>query len=112
MRDKRASERRPVPENVPVVEETTGRRLGTLVNLSRQGVLLLAERRVAPGTILQVELMLPEPPVALHLGLESLWSLPSDLPGYHWMGCQILSLSDADLHCLEDYLERLPADIS
>ncbi len=109
MQNKRRFERRPVPDNVLLIEEHSDRRIGSLVNLSVNGLMLLAEQEIPPGTILQTRLALPNAPDALQLGIEALWSQPSDLEGYHWMGCQILSISELDLDYLQDYLDSLPS---
>ncbi|HHH46687.1 MAG TPA: PilZ domain-containing protein [Thiotrichales bacterium] len=108
MQNKRRFERKPVPDNVLLIDEHSGRRIGGLINLSINGLMLLAEQEIAPGTILQTRLALPDAPAPLQLGIEALWTQPSDLEGYHWMGCQILSISELDLDYLQDYLDSLP----
>jgi len=108
MQNRRRHERRPVPDPVVLVDEVRGRRIGTLVNLSPQGLMVLAESRIEPGTIWQTMFDLPDGTARLQLGVEALWTQPSDLGGYYWAGFQILSISDLDLDYLLDYLERLP----
>jgi len=104
----RRSARRAAPVQALAVDDLiNGGVLGTVVNLSEGGVMLLTDQPLRPGAVFQVALrpleeVLSAPP--LSLGLDCLWSRSSRRPGRYWAGLAIIAMAEADRPQLERLL--------
>ena len=85
--------------NVPVEVFDSNRnlRLGRLVDIHRQGLMLLGDQPLQVDSLYQLELRLPEPlqgDAVLLLGVDCLWTRGEEGASSHWSGLQIIDLSE------------------
>lgn len=76
-KERRRKQRRRVLAEVSVRCEDTGDVLGTLVDLTREGLMLVGGRRIVPGRLFRLELLLPaaiEGNDRIELSARSLWT--------------------------------------
>lgn len=111
MEEKRKYVRKAVPLGVIVRDVNSGQSLGTLVNLSQNGMMLFCEQPVAVNGVFQCELDVSSTvncdlgPVKI--GIESLWCQPSEQPGAYWAGFDIIDIDAEHSACLEEFLDKL-----
>lgn len=95
--ENRSKERYMVRQQIDVRDIINGVNLGTVVNLSEEGFLLLGSKTVKENRVFQLMFTLAEPvgPInELALGAECLWVNPMDSGEYQWAGFRIIELSD------------------
>ena len=79
--------------------------LGTVVNLSRRGIMLLTRARADIGGVLQIDLReanQPDKPM-FSMGIKVGWISPAQTPGNFWLGGRIVGIAPEDsdkLHAL------------
>ncbi|WP_297528377.1 PilZ domain-containing protein [Thiohalobacter sp.] len=107
--EQRAHARRPMAHDLVVEDLHTEKVLGSLVNLSEEGMMLLMDEPIEPARVIQCRIRLNEPCegiAELALGVESLWCQPTDEPGHFWAGYQIIDISDETAAILDKVLGR------
>jgi PilZ domain len=95
--DRRKFPRKEVPEIVKVFDMNTGDHMGSLVNISPGGVLLVTHLDLRVNTVYQLRICIPEPyrePEPITFGAEVLWIEQSTNPNQQWVGIQIIDVSD------------------
>lgn len=91
-----------------VYDNLKGELLGTLVNLSRSGLMMLSGAQCDPGGVLQIDLRsgsAPDTPT-LPMGIKVAWVSPANTAGSYWIGARIIGISDEDREKLEALLSR------
>lgn len=96
------------PLNLMVFNNLSGNILGSLANLSRSGLMVLANAQSEPGGILQVDLR--ESPSSdtplLSMGIQVSWVSPANTADRYWMGGPIIGITAKDATTLEDLLHK------
>lgn len=82
--------------------------LGTLVNLSRGGLMVLSGAQCDPGGVLQIDLRSSTAPdiPTLPMGIKIAWVSAANTAGSYWIGARIIGISDEDAEKLEALLTR------
>ncbi len=82
--------------DVAVFDVISGERMGEVVNITVEGLMLVTERAMETGSIYQLALALPESVdehQVINVGAECLWSSPTSVAGHNWAGFQIIDAS-------------------
>lgn len=106
--DYRRARRRRVEQRVDVIDSMTDVPLGQLGNLSESGLLLLANAPLGEDCLYQLRFTLPDlfgRPVSFEVGSHLLWINPTHMPGQAWMGFRFLSIEDANLERLREWID-------
>ena len=96
--DLRKNPRVEIPEQVAVKDAHSGETVGQLVNLSVDGLMLMNNSCVEPGTIRQLRIPLTSGTQTseLSIGAECLWCEDANDSGSYWSGFHIIDISSAD----------------
>lgn len=108
--DRRSHRRADIRGHLPVFDHVTGKRYGSLVNISESGLLMVSDESIPVNRIFQLTVLLPEPidgASMIHCGAESLWITPADDAHSHWVGFYIIDVSEADLARIRTLIEQL-----
>lgn len=99
---------------VTVVDQNSGAVLGTVANLSREGIMLVSNRPLASDNIYQLRLQVAkgllsdEQPTEIDIGVDCLWVSPAgNTASTYWSGCQIIDVSDDALVLIQQVIQRL-----
>ncbi len=108
--ERRRFERKVPSEPISVQDSVTQENLGTLGNISAQGLMLIGRREISEGLLLQLEFSV-EGTDGKHahvaIGAESLWCSPALRPESFWTGFKIIDISSEDVQLIEDLLDQL-----
>lgn len=88
-----------VPGIVCVTDLHTNRRLGQLVNISEDGLMILVSEPVAENSVFQLALEFCNPSgdsTPLRIGVECLWCNKGNSDGQFWAGFYIIDISEPD----------------
>ncbi|WP_370981278.1 PilZ domain-containing protein [Agaribacterium sp. ZY112] len=102
----RRHERHPIERSLVVKNSLTNKSLGMLVNLSRDGLMLLGATQLNEGGVYQVQMEFPDQAL-LHLGLECLWLNDSTESDKSWAGFKIIDISPEGRSQLESYISQI-----
>ena len=112
MPERRKEVRIPVPLSLEVKDQADGAVVGTLANISSGGLMLLAQRYIEPGRVLQFSIPIPDDLVSndthLKVGVESVWCEEDGMGDKHWCGFQIIDYPPG----ATELLERLIVEFS
>lgn len=92
----RRQKRYSLTQTVQVYDTLTGKELGSLVNITNDGMMLVSAQRIEPNRIYQINLQLPksiEGSESIDVVIDCLWSKPPSSQEVYWAGCVII---DAD----------------
>ena len=114
MSDERRREPRidTLPLNLVVFDNLNGKILGTLANLSRSGLMVLADTQCEPGGTLQVDLR-DSPSSAtplLSLAFQVTWMSPANTADSYWVGGRIIGIAEADAAILHELLRKAESE--
>ena len=82
-----------------VVNTLSAQKLGTLVNLSEEGLMLLGEEALGDGNVYQVSIAVStgdSPEDVINIGIECLWVSAADSEDKVWSGHRIIDISETD----------------
>lgn len=99
MFERRRRSRKKAQLLIDVLDQDSGRRIGCVVNLSAEGMMLFSESEIPVAAIFQFRLVLEDPVdgrEGVKCGAESLWSSPANSENSYWTGFQIIDISDED----------------
>ena len=112
MPERRKEVRIPVPYSLEVKDQVDGAVVGTVANISSGGLMLLAQRYIEPGRVMQFSIPMPDELITsetdLMVGVESVWCEEDGLGKQHWCGFQIIDYPPGSA----EILERLIAEFS
>jgi hypothetical protein len=93
--EQRRQPRVTIPAHPEILDATSGKILGQLVNLSIDGLMAVSPRSINCGTVYQVRipLIVGGQPAEIQLGIESLWCEDANESGSHWTGFQVIDIS-------------------
>ncbi len=103
----RARERRELQQQINVFDTVSQRSLGRLVNIHREGLMLLVEAPIQVDALYQIVIQLPQPldgRSELPLGVDCLWLKELDESGNFWAGFQIIDISAQDMDVVDSLL--------
>ncbi len=108
MIDKRKSSRKIVDEVLEVSDQITGTRLGRVVNISAEGLMLLTQEPIVAGSIYQLKMELPntggDDPQTIAFGAEAVWTTEAGQPESFWTGFRIIDISSDDVLLIDDLI--------
>ncbi|WP_051310602.1 PilZ domain-containing protein [Zooshikella ganghwensis] len=108
MNDRRKEQRISIAQPLEVYDVHTEHKLGSLVDLSYSGFMLLTTQSISPSRIFQCRLHLTDVPKeerTLNLGVECLWATPSNAPTLFWAGFHIIDISESAQSALEQFID-------
>jgi hypothetical protein len=108
MIDKRKSSRKIVDEVLEVSDQITSARLGRVVNISAEGLMLLTQEPVVAGSIYQLKMELPttdgDDPQTIAFGAEAVWTTEASQPESFWTGFRIIDISSDDVLLIDELI--------
>ncbi len=110
--ERRREPRISVPRTLQALDAASGAIVGTVANVSSQGMLVLCYQCIEPDRVLQFKIqippsLLPDAPL-LSVAVESVWTEADGTEGKYWCGFRIIEYApDA-----ADILQRLMAQFS
>jgi len=106
--DNRRSPRIPT-DPIKVLDLAEDRIIGTLVNVSTSGLMILTQGEVPINHLFQLEMHLrfsDNSEQTIKFGAESLWSQETHTPEHEWIGFHIIDISEEDQVALEHLMEE------
>ncbi len=104
MDERRKISRRKCNRLMTLVDRNTTKNIGSLVDISVEGILLLSNEPVELNRILQLTLELPEDlngQKSISFGAESLWSEHVIAMKQYWTGFRIIDISAENIERIE-----------
>jgi len=111
--ENRRSRRKRAQDNIEVTNSLTGELVGSVGNLSVDGMLLIANRQLPENALFQFNFELPGAdgaPRRIEVGVNEQWSEPAQTPGQHWAGFRIIDIAPEDRAALTGWVETLDID--
>ena len=105
--ESRRAERRNVQETISVSDTMTGQVVGRLGNLSESGMLLGASAPLLDDALYQLRFELPDRTgkmVPIDVGAHLVWIGSANTPGHSWAGLRFLTISEAHLALLRQWV--------
>lgn len=106
-REARRMPRRTLTEPLEVVDTMTEHSVGSILNLSVSGMLLIASRHLVEEALYQFRFDLPgdegEP---VEAGAHVLWRDDASAPGQSWVGLRFLGLAPETTRRLREWIEQ------
>jgi c-di-GMP-binding flagellar brake protein YcgR len=109
MPERRKYKRSRSPQLLTVIDVYTDQQIGTLVDLSLGGILMMAMQPIPLHRVFQVQVKLPERILGsnvIEFGAESVWGDPPEQLGTCWAGLHIIDISDENKALVENLVER------
>jgi len=109
MKKHRRRPRKNTPHLVKVLDVSTGRPLGRVVDITADGMMLVAENKFEIGTLISVRVILPvmvQARTDVHLEAKAVWCKQDSNPQYYKVGFQFENLSGDDGFLLEDVMQK------
>ena len=94
---------------IQVIDGMTQQRLGTLANLSLDGLMIMGRRPLKHDRLYQLTLHLPQMidgKSVIQVGVDCLWSKTVQQEGIYWSGCHIIDYADNDMTTLVHMIEK------
>ncbi len=90
---------------VIVYDASTDHVLGTLGNVSTEGLMVITTEPLKEDRILKLRFLLTDDDVEHEIvgEAETLWCAPANQPGRYWVGLQLVQISEYD----REYLQQL-----
>jgi hypothetical protein len=107
MKEKRKTPRKIADDVLEVSDQHTGTKLGQMVNISAEGLMLISNEPFTAGSVYEMDLKLPrllKGHSKVSFGAEVVWSMPASQPGSHWSGFRIIDLSEDDVLTIDDLI--------
>lgn len=104
----RKLERIELNETIHIHDCINGGHFGELVNLTTEGMMLISDRDIEPGSIFQLSFTLPAELLGsdqIELGADCLWCRAIDDSHRFWAGFQIIDASAQAIEQLEALIE-------
>lgn len=116
---KRKDKRHELPHSIQVYNSFSGEKLGALVNLSKNGLMMAGNQALMVDTLYQLTLKFSEPfcgVAELHVGVDCLWVDHAESQGQlFFSGCHVIDISeehDQDLDLILHAIEAAEAKVS
>ena len=109
MPERRKYKRSKSPQLLTVIDVYTDQQIGTLVDLSLGGMLMMAMQPIPLHRVFQVQIRLPEKILGsdvIEFGAESVWGDPPEQLGTCWAGLHIIDISGENKTLVTELVER------
>lgn len=106
--ERRAAARIPALAPIEVTDTITGDSLGSVGNLSRNGVMLICIHPLRDDAIYQLKLSMPDRGETMEIGVHTMWTQHAATGAYQWSGHRIISISGEAAKLLDHWI-RLDA---
>lgn len=93
MNEQRRTQRIELPKPLPITENLSQSFQGSLINLSKNGMMLSSQYTLEPEHIYQLDIQL-SPEQSAIVGAECMWV--KQMEGQYWAGLEIISISQTD----------------
>jgi len=107
---RRKHPRHDIAGSITVIDRRTGSSIGTIANISLEGMMIIGPKALETDSIYQLALKFCRPVremSSVNLGVDCMWNNTSPPnTGLHWSGCQIIDLSDECIQVLELIIEE------
>lgn len=113
MIENRRSRRKRAQDGIVVTNSLNGETVGFVGNLSIDGMLLIANRKMPDNALFQFEFTLPGAdgtPRHFEIGVHEQWSEPANVPGQHWAGFRIIDIAPDDRTALTAWVDKHDED--
>lgn len=113
MSEHRRNTRKRAHHAIAVKDAIGGQQMGYVGNLSIDGMLLIANRKLPDNALFQFNFALPGAegaPQHIEIGVHEQWSEPAKTAGQVWSGFRIIDIAPEDRTVLSSWVETL--DIS
>lgn len=107
MREKRKLKRKQLIYYLNVFDRNTGERVGQLVNITTEGLMLTSETPVAGDTLFQLRMVLPEEikgQEQITFDARSLWCAKSVNPEFYDIGFKLVNISQESAKVIESLI--------
>lgn len=110
---RRKHARHTLGSTVDVIDRTTGESVGSIANLSLEGLMLVNSQPLTTDSLYQLKLLVEEgviparPASEICVGVDCLWTSPG-MPSHEsifWSGCQIIDIADEDFELIRLLLD-------
>ena len=101
--NRRRRRRYQLSADIHVIDQLNEKPIGQLVNIHQEGLLLMGEQLNLNASH-QITLLLPNSinqQTQFELGVECLWSQPTDCGDQYWSGCSIIDISPMAMACIQ-----------
>lgn len=109
MKKHRRRPRKNTPHLVKVLDDATGKPLGRVVDITADGMMLVAENKFEIGTLIDVRVVLPvmvQARTDVNVEAKAVWCKQDSNPQYYKVGFQFQNLSGDDGFLLEDVMQK------
>ena len=109
MIENRRSRRKHATTTAPVTNALTGETIGSIGNLSSDGMLLIANRELVENALFQFAFDLPEGGESsrhFEIGVHEQWGEPASTPGQWWAGFRIIDIAPDDRTALTAWIDK------
>lgn len=112
---RRKHPRHALRDTVIVLDQSTGEPVGTVANLSLEGLMLVNNKPLHADSLYQLCLQVPEglmpgqPAWEIRMGVDCLWNSPAEnvTAATYWSGCQIIDISDTDFARIQQLIDAV-----
>ena len=106
--DFRRAKRKQAAERIPVTDTMTETVIGTIGNVSETGAMLLTSSPMMDDALYQLSFSITDAknqPRTVTIGMQQLWSEPTNAPGHFWVGYRFIDIAAVDLNALRAWIE-------
>ncbi|MDF1643073.1 MAG: PilZ domain-containing protein [Pseudomonadales bacterium] len=107
MTDNRTNDRKTTDSKIVVVDLDSGENIGSLLNISISGLMLLSQSPIELDKLYRLEIRLTSKingKSVLQVGADALWNNALSGDQYFWTGFQIIDISENDLTIIRQFL--------
>lgn len=104
---KRRLERHDISITVDVLDAVNDALVGRLVNIHKEGLMLVGKQQLLQSNLYQLELQMSSAINGrnkIYLGVDCLWSRSDNEGAMYWAGCKIIDISEEGLVDLENLI--------
>lgn len=109
----RKLERKELNQGIVILDTINGGVFGELVNITTEGLMVMADREIETQAIFQLALQLPEPikgASQIVIGADCLWCRRAENFYRYWAGFQIIDASEKALEQIEALIDLYGRD--
>lgn len=109
MQERRKHPRKDLLLFASVLDSDTGRVIGTLLNITLEGAMVLSERKIDSDNVMELHIKLPENFVQKHelvFTANSRWCAPDINPEFYDVGYQFANVSEEDSQIIQAIIEK------
>lgn len=106
---RRRLERRVLSQTVLVTDVLTTQKVGEVVNITTEGIMILADTQLVCNSVFMFELILPEcidGKQSIRIGVDCLWCKGSDNFDRFWTGFQIIDADSNTTKLIENLIDN------